>query len=139
MWLLSPVISGLTLVPLVAQSVLSKTVPWGMERNLGKSFNKVVSISQALGLSGGFLRPARASLGKKRSWRAGPKVEGLGLRLLHRANALQVRPSGQRRWKVRGHRAVTRLVSKFSPSTASLGLGRVPGGKCTGFRETGLP
>lgn len=44
---LSPVTSGLTLVPLVAQSVLGETVPWGMERNLGKSFNKVVSISQA--------------------------------------------------------------------------------------------
>lgn len=49
------------------------------------------NISQASGLSGGFLRPARASLGKKRSWRAGPKVEGFGLRLLHRTNTLQVR------------------------------------------------
>lgn len=59
---LSPAISGLPLVPLVAPGVLGKTVLWGTGRNLGKSLNKVVSISQASGP--GFLRPARASLGK---------------------------------------------------------------------------
>lgn len=46
---LSLVISGLALVPLVAQNVLGETVPWGTGRNLGKSSNKVVRINQASG------------------------------------------------------------------------------------------
>lgn len=39
---------------------------------------------------------------------------------------------------MRGHRAKTRLVYKLGPLSASFELGRVLGGKCTGFRELGL-
>lgn len=93
---LSPVISGHTLVPPVAQSALGKTVPWGVGRNLGKSSSTqwlVSSKSLALDSCEGLFLPARASLGRMRSWRI-TKVEVFVLRLLQGTDTLQVISSG---------------------------------------------
>lgn len=82
-----------------------------------------------LGLGGceSFLRSASTSLGKVRSWRAVPKVKVFVLRVLHEANALQVRPSGRR--------AVRRLVSKLGGEGSWEASGKLDFRECESSRR----